>query len=94
MRLSTERFANDGNACFDHNDSSAAKTGYKARNALRGFRCWYVPYLKSRYYSNQFRPLLSYLYTEFKCNVNCHYCYTWDNKLKGMTLETAECMRP
>ena len=90
MRLSTDRFPNDDNAFLDQNDSSVARTGYKARNALRGFRCWYVPYLKSRYYSNQFRPLLSYLYTEFKCNVNCHYCYTWDNKLKGMTLETAK----
>ncbi|MBI5492494.1 MAG: radical SAM protein [Deltaproteobacteria bacterium] len=63
---------------------------YKALNALRGIKCWYLPYLKSRYYGESFRPLLSYLFTEWKCNINCYYCYTWDNKVKGMTIETAK----
>lgn len=66
------------------------KLRYGAKNALRGIRCWYVPYIKSRFYSQSFRPLLSYLYTEWKCNVNCYYCYTWNNKVEGMSLETAK----
>ncbi len=63
---------------------------YRAKNAWRAFRCWYIPFLKSKYYRDEFRPLLSYLFTEWKCNVNCYYCYTWDNRVKGMTLETAK----
>lgn len=63
---------------------------YKTKNAMLGLKCWYIPYVKSRYYSDRFRPLLSYLFTEWKCNINCYYCYTWDNKVKGMTLETAK----
>ncbi|HXI10703.1 MAG TPA: hypothetical protein VNK06_07855, partial [Thermodesulfobacteriota bacterium] len=50
------------------------KTRYRTKNAVRALRCWYFPYLKSRYYSGEFRPLLSYLYTEWKCNINCYYC--------------------
>ncbi len=66
------------------------KTRYRVKNAIRALRCWYIPYLKSRYYSNEFRPLLSYLFTEWRCNVNCYYCYTWDNRVKGMTLYVAK----
>jgi len=42
---------------------------YHANNFLRAFRRWFVPYVQSRVLSNQFRPLLSYLFTEWKCNV-------------------------
>lgn len=69
---------------------ASERTRYKAKNALRGIKCWYIPYLKSRYYNSEFRPLLSYLYTEWRCNVNCYYCYTWNNSVKGMTLDTAK----
>lgn len=67
----------------------AKRTRNTAKNLVRGLRCWYIPYLKSRYYSDRFRPLLSYLFTDWKCNVNCWYCFTWNNKVKGMTPETA-----
>lgn len=67
-----------------------SKTRYRTKNAVRGLKCWYIPYLKSRYYGGEFRPLLSYLYTEWKCNVNCYYCYTWNNRVNGMTLEVAK----
>jgi MoaA/NifB/PqqE/SkfB family radical SAM enzyme len=67
-----------------------SKARYWTKNGVRAFRCWYVPYVKSRYYSERFWPLLSYLYTDWRCNVNCYYCYTWNNKVEGMTLETAK----
>lgn len=88
MRLSDFQSAAPGQG--EDTRKIAFKTGYKAKNALRGLRCWYIPYIKSRYYRNSFRPLLSYLFTEWRCNVNCYYCYTWDNKVKGMTLDTAK----
>jgi MoaA/NifB/PqqE/SkfB family radical SAM enzyme len=31
----------------------------------------------------------AYLFTEYKCNLDCHYCYSYDNRVKGMTEEAA-----
>ena len=62
---------------------------YHANNFVRAFRRWFVPYVQSRVTASEFRPLLSYLFTEWKCNVDCHYCWAFNNKVKGMTEETA-----
>jgi len=62
---------------------------YHASNFMRATRRWLVPYVQSRVMKDQFRPLLSYLFTEYKCNVDCHYCWAYNNKIKGMTEETA-----
>lgn len=86
MRI-PESFRRNGN---EHSSGRLKRTGFKAKNAARGFKCWYVPYLKSRYRSGEFRPLLSYLFTDWRCNINCHYCYTWNNNVPGMTLDTAK----
>lgn len=61
----------------------------RLRNGVRTFRRWVIPYVQSVIHPDQFRPILSYLFTEWKCNVGCHYCYTYDNSLPGMTYETA-----
>ncbi len=62
---------------------------YHANNFLRATRRWLVPYVQSRIMRSEFRPLLSYLFTEYKCNVDCHYCWAYNNKVKGMTEECA-----
>ncbi|HOQ47278.1 MAG TPA: radical SAM protein [Bryobacteraceae bacterium] len=36
-----------------------------------------------------FHPIIAYLFTEWKCNLDCHYCWAFDNRVKGMTEETA-----
>ena len=46
---------------------------YHANNGVRAFRRWLMPYIQSRIMADEFRPLLSYLFTEWKCNLNCHY---------------------
>ena len=66
------------------------KMHYKGRNGLRAFRHWFIPYFCSVVYHDRFRPVLCYLYTDWKCNVDCHYCWQYNNKLPGMTLETAK----
>jgi MoaA/NifB/PqqE/SkfB family radical SAM enzyme len=63
---------------------------YHANNGVRAFRRWLVPYIQSRVQSDEFRPLLSYLFTEWKCNLDCHYCWAFDNSVKGMTEEVAK----
>jgi MoaA/NifB/PqqE/SkfB family radical SAM enzyme len=63
---------------------------YKSRNGLRAVRRWAIPYLNSRIHAMEFRPVLCYLYTEWRCNIDCHYCFQYNNDLPGMELETAK----
>jgi MoaA/NifB/PqqE/SkfB family radical SAM enzyme len=63
---------------------------YHANNGVRAFRRWLVPYMQSRVMADEFRPLLSYLFTEWKCNLDCHYCWAFENSVKGMTEEVAK----
>jgi len=50
---------------------------------------WGVPFVKSRLLPGEFHPIIAYLFTEYKCNLDCHYCYAFDNRVKGMTEEVA-----
>jgi len=50
---------------------------------------WLVPYVKSRVLPGSFHPILAYLFTDWKCNVDCHYCPSWDNRTPGMTEDVA-----
>ena len=55
-------------------------------HAMRG---WAVPYLKSRLLPGDFHPIVAYLFTEWKCNIDCHYCWAFNNTVKGMTEDIA-----
>jgi MoaA/NifB/PqqE/SkfB family radical SAM enzyme len=48
-------------------------------------RGWAFPYFKSRLLPGDLHPIVAYLFTEYKCNLDCHYCYSYDNRVKGMT---------
>jgi MoaA/NifB/PqqE/SkfB family radical SAM enzyme len=63
---------------------------YKVQNGTRAVRRWVIPYINSRIHSDEFRPLLCFLYTDWKCNIDCHYCFQYDNDQSGMSLETAK----
>ena len=65
------------------------KVRYRGLNGLRALRRWAIPYFGSRMHPAEFRPLLCYLFTDWKCNIDCHYCFQYDNVRTGMTLETA-----
>jgi MoaA/NifB/PqqE/SkfB family radical SAM enzyme len=52
-------------------------------------RGWMFPYFKSRILPGDFQPIISYLFTDWKCNLDCHYCWSYDNRVKGMTEDTA-----
>ena len=56
---------------------------------LRAMRGWLFPYIKSRVLPGDFHPIIAYLFTEWKCNLDCHYCWAFDNRVKGMTEDTA-----
>jgi MoaA/NifB/PqqE/SkfB family radical SAM enzyme len=63
---------------------------FKGLNGVRAIRRWAIPYLYSRIHVNDFRPVLCYLYTEWRCNIDCHYCFQFDNDKPGMDLDTAK----
>src|SRR3984893_5837512 len=50
---------------------------------------WLFPYVKSRVLPGDFHPIIAYLFTEWKCNLDCHYCWSFDNNVKGMSEDTA-----
>jgi MoaA/NifB/PqqE/SkfB family radical SAM enzyme len=55
----------------------------------RAMNGWAVPFVRSRLLPGDFHPIIAYLFTEYKCNLDCHYCYSYDNRVKGMTEEVA-----
>ena len=64
-----------------------AWTRQQIKRALRG---WAVPYFLSRVLPGDFHPIIAYLFAEWKCNLDCHYCWAFDNRVKGMTEDTAK----
>lgn len=63
---------------------------YKSTNGARALRRLVIPYINTRIHSGEFRPILCYLFTDWKCNIDCHYCFQNDNAKAGMSLETAK----
>jgi MoaA/NifB/PqqE/SkfB family radical SAM enzyme len=55
----------------------------------RTARGWLFPYVKSRVLPGTFHPITAYLFLEYKCNLDCWYCWAYDNKVKGMTEDVA-----
>ena len=55
----------------------------------RKMRGWLAPYLRSRVLPGEFHPITSYLFVEYKCNLDCWYCPSFDNTVKGMTEDIA-----
>jgi len=63
---------------------------YQKVNARLAWKAWGIPYLKSRWHAGRLRPVVAYLFTEYKCNLDCHYCWAYNNQVKGMTEDTAK----
>ncbi|MCX8022331.1 MAG: radical SAM protein [Syntrophorhabdaceae bacterium] len=62
---------------------------YKFQNGIKAFRSWVIPYLNSRIHKDEFRPVLCYVFTEWRCNIDCHYCHQYNNNGESMSRETA-----
>ena len=69
---------------------------WKTDRQFHNFKAWRAwkglgaPYFKSRLMRGELRPLIAYLFSEWKCNLDCHYCWSYDNSVKGMTEPTAK----
>src|SRR6202161_3457154 len=65
------------------------KRSWTAHYVYRAMRGWLFPYVRSRVMPGEFHPIIAYLFTEWKCNLDCHYCWAFDNRVKGMTEDMA-----
>jgi MoaA/NifB/PqqE/SkfB family radical SAM enzyme len=65
------------------------KRSWAAPYIYRAMRGWLFPYVRSRVMPGEFHPIIAYLFTEWKCNLDCHYCWAFDNSVKGMTEDIA-----
>jgi MoaA/NifB/PqqE/SkfB family radical SAM enzyme len=69
--------------------SRTGKRRWPAQYVLRAMNGWLFPYFKSRMLPGDFHPIIAYLFTEWKCNLDCHYCWAFDNSVKGMSEDVA-----
>jgi len=53
---------------------NTGKRHWPVSRILQTMRGWMVPYFKSRVLPGDFQPIIAYLFTEWKCNLDCHYC--------------------
>ncbi|MBI4444748.1 MAG: hypothetical protein HY645_02465 [Acidobacteria bacterium] len=69
--------------------SNPYRRRWTAPHIYRAMRGWLFPYVKSRILPGDFHPIIAYLFTEWKCNLDCHYCWAFDNRVKGMAEDIA-----
>ena len=62
---------------------------WTAEQVLRAARGWLGPYVRSRVLPGEFHPITAYLFVEYKCNLDCWYCPSFDNTVKGMSEDIA-----
>lgn len=74
---------------FDQPHVPPARRHWSVPLIYRVMRGWLFPYIRSRVLPGDFHPIVAYLFTEYKCNLDCHYCWAYDNRVKGMTEDVA-----
>ena len=62
---------------------------WTAQQVVRAMRGWLAPYVRSRVLPGEFHPITAYLFVEYKCNLDCWYCPSYDNSVKGMSEDIA-----
>ena len=60
------------------------------KHIYRAARGWAFPFFRSRIMPGEFHPIIAYLFNEWKCNLDCHYCWAFDNSVRGMTEDVAK----
>ena len=65
------------------------KRSWNWERTYRTMRGWLFPYLRSRLLPGHFHPITAYLFVEYKCNLDCWYCWAFDNRVKGMSEDIA-----
>jgi len=67
-----ELMAQDDNYEENLERAGAGKRHWPAPLVYRAMNGWLFPYFKSRLLPGPFHPIIAYLFTEWKCNLDCH----------------------
>lgn len=70
-------------------DTALEKRQWGRKAIYRKARGWLFPYIRSRVLPGEFHPITAYLFVEYKCNLDCWYCWAYNNQIKGMTEDAA-----
>jgi sulfatase maturation enzyme AslB (radical SAM superfamily) len=70
-------------------DAPPEKRSWSREQIIRKARGCLVPYVRSRVMPGDFHPITAYLFVEYKCNIDCWYCWSFNNQVKGMTEDVA-----
>jgi len=70
-------------------DTPPATRHWGREQIYRKMRGWLFPYVRSRIARGEFQPITAYLFVEYKCNLDCWYCWAYDNKVQGMNEDIA-----
>jgi pyruvate-formate lyase-activating enzyme len=65
------------------------KRNWTLQQVYGKMRGWLFPYIRSRVLPGDFHPITAYLFLEYKCNLDCWYCWAFNNKVKGMSEDVA-----
>src|SRR5271165_908537 len=65
------------------------KRHWTRQHIYRLMRAWLFPYVRSRVLPGDLHPITAYLFTDYKCNLDCWYCWAFNNQVKGMTEDIA-----
>ncbi len=66
------------------------KRDWTTGQVWRKVRGWLLPYMRSRVMPGEFHPITAYLFLDYKCNLDCWYCWAFNNTVKGMTEDVAK----
>ena len=66
------------------------RRSWSTKHIYRAMRGWAFRFIRSRVLPGDFHPIIAYLFNEWKCNLDCHYCWAFDNSVRGMTEDTAK----
>src|SRR6201987_1317959 len=66
-------------------EAHTEKRKWGVKDVYRYSRGWLGPYVRSRVLPGEFHPITAYLFVEYKCNLDCWYCWSYNNKVRGMT---------
>ena len=73
----------------DGPDEPPERRQWTREQLMRKARGWLLPYVRSRVIPGDFHPITAYLFLEYKCNIDCWYCWSFNNQVKGMTEDVA-----
>ncbi len=74
----------------DYFPKDGKRRKHKMKYVYRAAKGWAFPFFRSRIMPGEFHPIIAYLFNEWKCNLDCHYCWAFDNSVRGMTEDIAK----